>query len=85
MSYKLRDIYSIDRRYCNAATYKWKVLNEKIEIIYFIVRFRSYAAFAVNFEMYISRHEKPSCISGILDFKLNGTDAINKVIKRRIT
>jgi len=29
-------------RYCwNVATYKWKVHNGKLEIIYFVVKFRS--------------------------------------------
>jgi hypothetical protein len=32
-SYQLRDIYSMCRCFWNVATYKWKVHNEKIEII----------------------------------------------------
>jgi hypothetical protein len=40
--YQLRDIYSICRCCWNVATYKWKVHNGKIEIISFIVMFRSY-------------------------------------------
>ena len=41
MSYHLRDIYSICRCCWNVAIYKWKVHNEKIEIISFVVEFRS--------------------------------------------
>jgi uncharacterized protein YqkB len=37
----LRDIYSICRCCWNVATYKWKVHNRKIEIISFVVKFRS--------------------------------------------
>jgi hypothetical protein len=33
LEYQLRDIYPICRCCCNAATYKWKVHNGKIEII----------------------------------------------------
>jgi hypothetical protein len=33
ISYQLRDLY------CNVATYKWKVHNEKIELISFIINF----------------------------------------------
>jgi hypothetical protein len=36
-----REIYSICRCCWNVATYKWKVHNEKIEIISFVVKFRS--------------------------------------------
>jgi hypothetical protein len=41
ISYLLRDIYSICRFCWNVATYKWKVHNRKIEIISFVVKFRS--------------------------------------------
>ena len=37
----LRDVYSIDRRYWNVATCKWKVHNRKIKIISIVVKFRS--------------------------------------------
>jgi hypothetical protein len=37
ISDQLRDIYSICRCCWNVATYKWKVLNVKIEIISFVV------------------------------------------------
>jgi hypothetical protein len=37
----LKDIYSICRCCLNVATYKWKVHNGKIEIISFVVKFRS--------------------------------------------
>jgi hypothetical protein len=36
-----REIYSISRCCWNVATYKWKVHNWKIEIIPFVLRFRS--------------------------------------------
>jgi hypothetical protein len=39
--YHLRDIYSICRCCWNVATYKWKVHNGKIEIISFVIKFRS--------------------------------------------
>jgi hypothetical protein len=41
ISYQLRDIYSICRCCWNVATYKWKVHNGNIEIISFVVKFRS--------------------------------------------
>jgi hypothetical protein len=41
ISYYLRDIYSICMCCWNDATYKWKVHNGKIEIISFVVKFRS--------------------------------------------
>jgi hypothetical protein len=41
ISYHLKDIYSICRCCWNVATYKWKVHNGKIEIIPFVVKFRS--------------------------------------------
>jgi hypothetical protein len=41
ISYHLRDIYSIYRCCWNVAIYKWKVHNGKIEIISFVVKFRS--------------------------------------------
>jgi len=34
ISYQLRDIYTICRHCWNVATYKWKVHNGKIEIMY---------------------------------------------------
>jgi hypothetical protein len=40
-SYHLREIYSICKCCWKVATYKWKVHNGKIEIISFVVRFRS--------------------------------------------
>jgi hypothetical protein len=39
--YQLGDIYSICRWCWNVAIYEWKVHNEKIEIISFVVKFRS--------------------------------------------
>jgi hypothetical protein len=51
ISYHLRDIYSIYRRCWNVATYKWKVHNGKIEIISFVVTFRSQPPLTVNFEV----------------------------------
>ena len=50
ISYQLRDIYSICRCCWNVATHKWKVHNGKIEIISFVVKFRSLVLLAVNFE-----------------------------------
>jgi hypothetical protein len=41
ISFHLRDINSICRCCWNVATYKWKVHNGKIEIISFVVKFRS--------------------------------------------
>jgi hypothetical protein len=42
ISYHLRDIYILHMQvYWNVATYKWKVHNGKIEIISFVVTFRS--------------------------------------------
>jgi hypothetical protein len=41
ISYQLREIYSICRCCWNVATYEWKVHNGKIEIISFVVKFRS--------------------------------------------
>jgi hypothetical protein len=41
ISYHLRDKYSICICCWNVATYKWKVRNGKIEIISFVVKFRS--------------------------------------------
>ena len=41
ISYHLRDIYCICRCCWNVAIYKWKVHNGKIEIISFVVKFRS--------------------------------------------
>jgi hypothetical protein len=38
--YHLRDIYSICRCCWNVASYEWKVHNEKIEVISFVVRLR---------------------------------------------
>ena len=40
ISYHLRDMYSICQCW-NVATYRWKVNNENIEIISFVVKFRS--------------------------------------------
>jgi hypothetical protein len=39
--YQLGDFYSICRCCWNAAKYEWKVHNDKIEIISFVVKFRS--------------------------------------------
>ena len=41
ISYHPRDIYSICRCCWNVATYNWKVHNGKIEIISFVINFRS--------------------------------------------
>jgi hypothetical protein len=41
ISYHLREIYSICRSCWNVATNKWKVHNGNIEIISFVVKFRS--------------------------------------------
>jgi hypothetical protein len=41
ISYHLRDIYSICQCCWNVATYKWKLHNGNIEIISFVVNFRS--------------------------------------------
>ena len=41
ISYHLRDIYSICQCCWNVATYKWKLHNGNIEIISFVVKFRS--------------------------------------------
>ena len=41
LSNQLREIYSICRCFWNVVTYKWKVHNGKIEIISFVVKFRS--------------------------------------------
>jgi hypothetical protein len=50
---QLRDIYSTCRWCWNVATYKGKVHNGKIEIIWFIVKFRSLPALIVNFDVYV--------------------------------
>jgi hypothetical protein len=41
ISYQLRDIYSICRCCWDVATYTWKVHNGEIELISFVVKFRS--------------------------------------------
>ena len=84
IAYQLRDIYSICRCCRNVATYKWKVHNEKIEFISFVVKFRSQPPITINFEMYVKVWSRSSCICGILYFKLNGIDAINEITKPRI-
>ena len=42
-------------------------------------------AFTVSFEVNVNVWSRPICICGILYFKLNGIDAINKITKPRIT
>ena len=48
--YHLRDIYCLCRYCWNVATYKWKAHNGKIEIISFVVEFRSQKTLTVDFE-----------------------------------
>jgi hypothetical protein len=51
ISYQLRDIYSICRCCLNVATYKRTVHIWKIEIISFVVKFRSWPPFTVNVDV----------------------------------
>ena len=53
VSYYLRDKYSIFRCFWNVSTYKWKVHNGKIEIIFFVVKFGSEPSHTVDFEVYV--------------------------------
>ena len=65
--------------------HKWNVHNGKIEIIFFVVKFRSQQLLNVNVEVYVKVYvrRRPICICGILYFKLNGIDSINKITKPR--
>ena len=54
ISYQLRDIYSIYKCRWNYATYKWKVHSEKIEIILFIVKFRSLASLKITIHIFVT-------------------------------
>jgi hypothetical protein len=65
----------------NVATYKLKFHNGKIEIISFVVRFRSKLPLTVNFEVEIKVWTRPICICDILYFKLNGIYVINEITK----
>jgi hypothetical protein len=78
ISYQLREIYSICRCYWNVATYEWKVHDGKIEIISFIVKFRSLPSFTVYLEVYVKVWSRAICICGILYFKLKGINAIKQ-------
>ena len=55
----------------------------KIEIISFsfVVEYRSLAALIINFEVYVNVWSRPICICGILYYKLNRIDPINKITK----
>ena len=50
----------------------------------FVVQIRSYPALTVNIEVYVKVCNRPICICGILYFKLNGIDVINKITKLTI-
>jgi hypothetical protein len=57
ISYHLRDIYSICQCCWNVATYKWKLHNGNIEIISFVVKFRSSLSISMcrsRYELYLS-------------------------------
>ena len=65
--------------------YKWKVHNGKIEIISFVVKFRSKPPLAVNVEVQVKVCSRPICICDVLYIKLNWIDANNEITKSRIT
>ena len=52
----------------NIVTCKWKAYNGKIQ--------NSQPALIVNFEVFVKVLSTPSCVCGILYFKLNGMDVI---------
>jgi hypothetical protein len=51
ITYHLRDVQSNCICCWNGATYKWKVHNGKIDIIPFVVKFRSKPPLTVDFEL----------------------------------
>ena len=57
------------------------VHNGKIEIISFVVKFRSWPPITVNFDVQIKVWSRLIYIRRIFYFKLNGTDAINEITR----